>query len=309
MERIFIFSDVHANRLALSTIWDRVFDEDVTASWFLGDGLGLGPWPLETLDLLREILGDPDEFEENVWLAGNHDWAIIGRGIGDSFNAFGKTVRSRLSDYSENAIIRHRDLLEDAEPEILEAIAQMKIARPAPLENVYLSHGGYSTSDEVDAQVDAVWEYMKVPSNTERHVYSVLHPHVAPDLTPEATLVHACGHWHVQALWQRPFTPPETHDKPQGRDWTQLPVKVGDWMDLQAGHFYHINPGSAGFPSDRDLGRPSYAILEWDGRPTRVKFMQLDCASYDAEIVRSKIRAEKYDERIANKRLLNCYEA
>jgi len=68
--RVLIISDIHANLTALEAVladakgqWDFV--------WCLGDVVGYGPDPNECVDLLRTL--------PHLCLAGNHDWAALGR--------------------------------------------------------------------------------------------------------------------------------------------------------------------------------------------------------------------------------------
>jgi predicted phosphodiesterase len=68
--RILIISDIHANLTAFETVlkdakgqWEYV--------WCLGDVVGYGPDPNECVELLRTL--------PHLCLAGNHDWAALGR--------------------------------------------------------------------------------------------------------------------------------------------------------------------------------------------------------------------------------------
>jgi predicted phosphodiesterase len=68
--RILVISDIHANYTAFETVlkhaegnWDYV--------WCLGDVVGYGPDPNECVERLREL--------PHLCLAGNHDWAALGR--------------------------------------------------------------------------------------------------------------------------------------------------------------------------------------------------------------------------------------
>src|SRR5579864_9840272 len=76
--RVLIISDIHANLAAFETVladakgaWDYV--------WCLGDVVGYGPDPNECVELLRTL--------PNLCLAGNHDWAALGRLDIRTFNA------------------------------------------------------------------------------------------------------------------------------------------------------------------------------------------------------------------------------
>ncbi|GAB1421420.1 metallophosphoesterase family protein [Anaerolineales bacterium] len=75
--RILIISDIHANLTAFEAVladakndWDYV--------WCLGDVVGYGPDPNECIELLRTL--------PHLCLAGNHDWAMLGRLDTRTFN-------------------------------------------------------------------------------------------------------------------------------------------------------------------------------------------------------------------------------
>lgn len=83
--RVLIISDVHANLVALDEVladaeslaWlgRRGFD----AVWSIGDIVGYGPSPNECIARLCQ-------FEGHLRVAGNHDWAALGRLDLDAFN-------------------------------------------------------------------------------------------------------------------------------------------------------------------------------------------------------------------------------
>lgn len=74
---VVVLSDIHANLEALDAVLEhaRTWDE----IWFLGDIVGYGPDPQGCYERLREL-------GPAYWLAGNHDWAAIGRLDISSFN-------------------------------------------------------------------------------------------------------------------------------------------------------------------------------------------------------------------------------
>src|SRR5947209_2894198 len=75
--RVLILSDVHANLVALETVLTAAGDVD--AVWNLGDIVGYGPKPGESVDRIIELA-------PAYSLIGNHDWACIGRLPLDEFN-------------------------------------------------------------------------------------------------------------------------------------------------------------------------------------------------------------------------------
>lgn len=67
-----IISDIHANLSALEAVLAHVDLEAIDQVWCLGDVVGYGPCPNECIARLRE-------FPDYYCVAGNHDWAAIGR--------------------------------------------------------------------------------------------------------------------------------------------------------------------------------------------------------------------------------------
>ena len=75
--RYLLISDIHANLAAFETVlkdaegrYDKV--------WCLGDMVGYGPDPNECVELLLTL--------DHICLAGNHDWAVLGKLDVDDFN-------------------------------------------------------------------------------------------------------------------------------------------------------------------------------------------------------------------------------
>ena len=75
--RYLIISDIHANLAAFKAVLD-----DATGRydkvWCLGDMVGYGPDPNECIELLAGL--------DHLCIAGNHDWAVLGKLDVDDFN-------------------------------------------------------------------------------------------------------------------------------------------------------------------------------------------------------------------------------
>ncbi|MBI4653614.1 MAG: metallophosphoesterase family protein [Nitrospirae bacterium] len=82
--RYAIISDVHANLEALQSVLITIKKENPDAVWFLGDIVGYGPNPNECIKILRK--------ETQIFLAGNHDHAVIGITDIEYFNPYAKEV-------------------------------------------------------------------------------------------------------------------------------------------------------------------------------------------------------------------------
>jgi predicted phosphodiesterase len=75
--RYLVLSDIHANQAALSAVLVDAGSFDFV--WCLGDLVGYGPDPNECIERLRDL--------PHFSLAGNHDWAVLGRLDITSFNS------------------------------------------------------------------------------------------------------------------------------------------------------------------------------------------------------------------------------
>jgi diadenosine tetraphosphatase ApaH/serine/threonine PP2A family protein phosphatase len=81
--RYAIFTDIHANLEALEAVLAKIDElaqqEPIDEIWFLGDLVGYGPDPNTCIVKLRE--------RTDVIIAGNHDWAAVGKIDLDDFSA------------------------------------------------------------------------------------------------------------------------------------------------------------------------------------------------------------------------------
>lgn len=74
--RYLIVSDIHSNLIAFEAVVKHAGQFDKI--WCLGDVVGYGPRPNECIQRLREF--------DHACVAGNHDWAALGRLELDDFN-------------------------------------------------------------------------------------------------------------------------------------------------------------------------------------------------------------------------------
>lgn len=80
--RYAIFSDVHGNLQALEAVCQAYKKENIDAYYCLGDIVGYGANPNECIDMVRRL--------KAVSVAGNHDWAVLGRTDVAYFNPVAK---------------------------------------------------------------------------------------------------------------------------------------------------------------------------------------------------------------------------
>ena len=77
-----ILSDIHGNLEALKAVLGCIFKEDILKLAFLGDAVGYGANPNECMDIIK---GRAD-----VFIAGNHDYAVAGLTDIASFNSLAR---------------------------------------------------------------------------------------------------------------------------------------------------------------------------------------------------------------------------
>ena len=77
--RYALIADIHANLTAFTAVLDDIkLKGGVEEIWCLGDVVGYGPDPHQCVELLRQY--------NHVCVAGNHDWAAIGKLDTSNFN-------------------------------------------------------------------------------------------------------------------------------------------------------------------------------------------------------------------------------
>lgn len=110
--RYAIFTDIHANLEALETVLAKIDElakiKPIDQIWFLGDLVGYGPNPNECIDTLRE--------RTDVIIAGNHDWAAVGKLDLEDFSA---AARISAEWTAKELTEEHREFLRNL-PERLE---------------------------------------------------------------------------------------------------------------------------------------------------------------------------------------------
>jgi diadenosine tetraphosphatase ApaH/serine/threonine PP2A family protein phosphatase len=151
--RVAVVSDIHANLHALEAVLESIDADPPDQLWFLGDLVGYGPKPNESIEIARERFG--------LSLMGNHDLGVLDRLNLDEF----------APDAAASARWTQTVLLEENHAFIggLEPMAKV--------EGVELFHG---------SPRDPVWEYiltedaaLEAFAATEAPLVLVGHSHVA----------------------------------------------------------------------------------------------------------------------------------
>ncbi|HEY3991257.1 MAG TPA: metallophosphoesterase family protein [Ktedonobacteraceae bacterium] len=163
--RYAIFTDIHANLEALETVLAKIDElskeKPIEQIWFLGDLVGYGPNPNECIEKLRE--------RTDVIIAGNHDWAAVGKLDLDDFSA---AARISAEWTAKELTPEHREFLRNL-PERLE-IGECTLVHGSPY--------------------GPLWEYLTSEVLAERSFQCF------------NTRYCIVGHTHVPVIFQQPYT-------------------------------------------------------------------------------------------------------
>ena len=278
--RIGILADVHANIDALDSVLEDGRSCCVDRWWFLGDAVGRGPEPVETVERLRQHVST------RHWLVGNHDLYAVGAQPTDGLRALDVKVwrahhtdlrahrpeggRARLWEWC-----RRTWTLERAAPRLI---------RVGPFD-CWLVHGALGIGGLGDRMLNAgdvpefsyilPWEYPKQWSIV-RGQFERLQKRCPP--RRKTVLIH--GHTHV----------PYVAAKMWRVGVVRGPIRYGNPLDLNLYGSLAICPGSVGQPRDRDPeAHAAYGILD-----TGAVTFEFRRVPYDSERMRRGISA-KYD--------------
>ena len=157
--RCLLISDIHGNLAALEAVIRDAGQFDMI--WCLGDMVGYGPNPNECLARLREY--------PHVCLAGNHDWAVLGKLDMRGFN-----TDARLANQWTRSVLK---------PDSLAYLGELE---PQSVEHDFtLAHG---------SPRQPIWEYILDPLTAELNF---------PAFKTQVCLV---GHTHVPTSFFMPET-------------------------------------------------------------------------------------------------------
>jgi predicted phosphodiesterase len=160
--RYLIISDIHANLAAFKAVLDDA-EGKYDKVWCLGDIVGYGPDPNECVDLLKRL--------EPVCIAGNHDWAVLGKLDVDDFNPDARHVS-----------LWTRDTLTEANHQFIQKLPVALIQE----EHFTLVHG---------SPRHPIWEYILYPA-----VAQVNFEHFS-------TRYCLVGHTHSPIIFRAPSEP------------------------------------------------------------------------------------------------------
>jgi diadenosine tetraphosphatase ApaH/serine/threonine PP2A family protein phosphatase len=140
---ILVLSDVHANLEALEAVLADA--GAVEAVWFLGDAVGYGPDPNAVVERLADL-------SPSYWLAGNHDWAALGKLDRSDFNTEARIAAEWTSQQLTKVV---RQQLDAVEPRLDLADARCTLVHASPRHPIWEYILDAGTAAENFAEFDA----------------------------------------------------------------------------------------------------------------------------------------------------------
>lgn len=319
---IAVLSDLHANWWALRAVLDDARKQGVTRYLCLGDVVGYGP---KSLLCFNRELGRL-RLAPNGWVAGNHDWGLVGRLSPEAFREEAWWVLERTRELALSTK-SGRLSLERLE-EIVKAL-RTYTEGPEDLPGVWLMHGRIQAESpdsavQEDSSIIGPLSYIKnsVKDNwfTAEKSYRWAQANCRKEEVPPRILL--VGHTHVPMLWRRSQAEhdasqwqefPLTDRQPVSRsiEWLSCPrchgkpelcAAKGVWnKSVQFGESTVLaNPGSIGQSRD---GCPAsaYAILDWDKK--EIEFRRVPYRVEDTVAELQDLVKQDGDERLRQKSL------
>jgi len=242
-----VLSDTHSNAQATCAAFQHAGEAGADAFWFLGDAVGRGPSPVQTLNCLRNIWLQLEEEDRAAWLKGNHD-AIV---VGDLYaTMIGDQSLGPNNHAATQTDFHNRDVLRNSQngQTLLDFLRKLP-SYAIPREGVFVAHAAYyfdtqGTVNETQALTHSVKTDKEV-THLFQNIFQYAHPRLVLN-----------GHTHYAGLWQW---------DPEQNVAVRLPTDQTLTFEGLSKRPVYINPGSVGFP--RGGTWPSYVLLTFSDDP------------------------------------------
>lgn len=257
--KIGIIADAHANEQALNAVLEDGYQQGVERWWFLGDAVGRGPSPVETVRTLKKLVG------ARRWIVGNHDLYVAGGLISDGIREEEKAIHAD-----------HKYRLERARGGLWRwCVRTWKLDRARPRRisteqaDIWLVHAMLDNALETNAGDHRRTYIMPWDVSEDSGIFRVQVRKLKTLARKNRTAVLIHGHTHI----------PYLAVKFRGMDIARLmPISYTEYIDLSVFEMAFINPGSVGQPRNGDsMVHAAYGILDTESSKFAFRRVPYDC--------------------------------
>jgi predicted phosphodiesterase len=269
--KIAILSDIHANLYALEAVLDASANKlDAEYFWSLGDVVGYGPHPVNTLLFLKRYV-DPD-----AWVMGNHDAMLADLVLPEDVSqipAGNPLIHTRVNKglgreiTARNVFMKEADWLKTTSMPVEVLLLNREAIKKNPEADLYW-HEEFQPERATarNIQRDGMNFVLVHGSHADplsRYIYGwekdVLIPRELKELKrtrghAKNPIIQFYGHTHVPTFIH-------ARDVEAGFEIVAEKIFPEQTFDLDGSNYFLINPGSVGQPRDRDQ-RASFVMLD-----------------------------------------------
>jgi len=268
--RIAIFSDIHANVIALKKCIDDARKRSADEFWCLGDLVGINYDPIKTVESARQEFGDR-------FIPGNHDLAVMSMGRNIPVDVLLPPLDPHLPAREPTQLVWSLHRLElQSDPSIWNWCEDKFKASPETDKRI-LNEGKIrilmSHSFQPDFTVYERVDKYRLHEEVFKHMWQdQANLDFSSRPIPEVTMF-ITGHTHIpMVVYSKNQT---TAPVPLSFNFALDRLDKGEkhseaWIQAEPG-MYLINTGSVGQPRDGDE-RPCYVMLELDESSLRYQF-------------------------------------
>ena len=284
MPRILLIYDIHGNIEALEAVAERLKEEEFDRAYCLGDYVGYGPNPNETIELLLAMEEGGIEMRHNI---GNHDAAAIG--VCEFVNIRNQQTLARVMEEGEFA----------SQLEIIQAYKNQETRKYIPVKadaeetiNWTVERMTDTTREFLSTRLEERIEIMEGVISVHASPRDVSFEYIRDDQSALKVFesntmdnVKICfhAHTHFPVVWSLPAE--------ERMSYGGSIIIMGEasstheeFVELDSSNLYLINVGSVGQPRGDDR-RPTYVI--YDSEAMTVQFHRVE---YDSSPTIQKIQ-------------------
>lgn len=267
--RIAVLSDIHANGAAFDAVIADAKRQGVAGYWVLGDHIGRGCEPIQTLVKVWDLFHQQNEIDQRYWLFGNHDYNVLNadKTVGVLRDSMGNERGTSTGDQFQTIEMAawHQDMLNQSHALLprcnawLQSLPSYYLPQPEDrgrYAGIACAHAALRYTNGVLNETETYRTYLYYSEDLQQGSFPLIQSQFdeLAQHAPRPPRLILAGHTHMAGIWR---------SVPDGQSAERIDDSAT--LDLEA-HVYYINVGSVGFP--RSESCPTYYTLTWGDNET-----------------------------------------